>query len=232
MGLPSQEDYFTYGQAGSPQSGQHLFIDPPTPFGQPVGQGAPPGAPGAPPPGAVPTGNPMQPYAVPGAPQGALGQIGQLSEEQLRAMMEGERGYMEGYQRGGEFNFWEQNEDVPNTAPGVSARGRYVKGKGNGRSDDIPARLSDGEYVIDAESVALLGDGSGDAGAQRLDEMRKNLRKHKGKNLGKGEFSHKAKHPDQYMGKLRRRAKTYEHGGVHNVAGSGPPSGLSIGDNV
>jgi hypothetical protein len=139
---------------------------------------------------------------------------------------------MEGYQRGGEFSFWDQNQDVPDTTPGVSARGRYVKGKGNGRSDDIPARLSDGEYVIDAESVALLGDGSGDAGAQRLDEMRKNLRKHKGKNLKRGEFSHKAKHPDQYMGKLRRRAKTYEHGGVHNVAGSGPPSGLTIGDNI
>jgi hypothetical protein len=158
--------------------------------------------------------------------------MGQLTDEQLRGMMEGERGYMEGYQRGGEFSYWDQNQDVPDTTPGVSARGRYVKGKGNGRSDDIPARLSDGEYVIDAESVALLGDGSGDAGAQRLDEMRKNLRKHKGKNLGKGEFSHKAKHPDQYMGKLRRRAKTYEHGGVHNVAGSGPSSGPTAGDNV
>jgi hypothetical protein len=62
---------------------------------------------------------------------------------------------------------------------------------------------------MDAETVALLGDGSGSAGAQRLDEMRKNLRKHKAQNLQKGGFSHKAKTPHQYMArggmaKLRR----------------------------
>jgi len=62
---------------------------------------------------------------------------------------------------------------------------------------------------MDAETVALLGDGSGDTGAQRLDEMRQNLRKHKATNLKKGGFSHKAKQPHQYMArggmaKLRR----------------------------
>lgn len=115
-------------------------------------------------------------------------------------------------QRGGEVDFWAQNEDVFSTTPTVSAQGG--KQEGSGRSDDIPAWLSEGEYVIDAESVALLGDGSGDAGARRLDEMRRNLRKHKGKNLTKGQFSQKAKSPDQYMNKLRRKAK-YEHGGLH-----------------
>ncbi len=116
----------------------------------------------------------------------------------------------------------------------MAASGRYVRGEGTGRSDDIPARLSDGEYVMDAESVALLGDGSGDAGAKRLDEMRRNLRKHKAQNLKKGEFSHKAKKPTNYMGKmrrLRRRAK-YEHGGGHNVAGSGPIRMVAPGSNV
>ena len=29
----------------------------------------------------------------------------------------------------------------------------YVEGEGTGRSDEIPAYLSDGEYVIDAETV-------------------------------------------------------------------------------
>jgi len=114
-----------------------------------------------------------------------------------------------GYQRGGEYDYWSQNADVPRAAPTVAQSGRYVKGQGTGRSDDIPARLSDGEYVMDAESVALLGDGSGDAGARRLDEMRRNLRKHKAQNLRKGGFSHKAKAPHQYMArggmtKLRR----------------------------
>lgn len=77
--------------------------------------------------------------------------------------------------------------------------GGHVRGPGSGRSDDIPAVLSDGEYVIDAEVVALLGDGSTDAGARRLDEMRGNLRKHKAEKLRKGGFSNKAKKPELYM---------------------------------
>lgn len=77
--------------------------------------------------------------------------------------------------------------------------GGHVRGAGTGRSDDIPAVLSDGEYIIDSETVALLGDGSTDAGARRLDEMRSKLRKHKGKKLSKGGFSDAAKTPEQYM---------------------------------
>ncbi len=125
------------------------------------------------------------------------------------------------FQRGGEVDYWEQNEDVFTIAPQVSAQGSYVKGEGSGRDDTIRAQLSAGEYVMDAETVALLGDGSGDEGARRLDEMRRNLRKHKAEKWSKGEFSHKAKNPDKYMGQLRRRAKTYEHGGVHNIGKGG-----------
>lgn len=74
-----------------------------------------------------------------------------------------------------------------------------VQGKGTGRSDEIPAMLSDGEYVIDAETVALLGDGSSKAGAKKLDDFRVKIRKQKGKRLAKGKFSHDAKHPEKYM---------------------------------
>lgn len=74
-----------------------------------------------------------------------------------------------------------------------------VAGPGTGRSDDIDARLSDGEYVIDAESVALLGDGSTAAGAEVLDNMIAQIRAHKGKTLAKGKFSPAAKSPMQYI---------------------------------
>jgi hypothetical protein len=74
-----------------------------------------------------------------------------------------------------------------------------VNGAGTGRSDDIPAVLSDGEYVIDAETVALLGDGSNKAGAKKLDELRIKVRKHKGKKLAKGRFSANAKKPEAYL---------------------------------
>jgi hypothetical protein len=74
-----------------------------------------------------------------------------------------------------------------------------VKGPGTGRSDDIPAVLSDGEYVIDAETVALLGDGSSKAGAKKLDDLRVKVRKHKGQKLAKGRFSANAKRPEAYL---------------------------------
>jgi hypothetical protein len=74
-----------------------------------------------------------------------------------------------------------------------------VNGPGTGRSDDIPAVLSDGEYVIDAETVALLGDGSSKAGAQKLDDLRVKIRKHKGQRLSQGRFSSDAKKPEAYL---------------------------------
>ncbi len=74
-----------------------------------------------------------------------------------------------------------------------------ARGSGSGRDDTINARLSDGEYVMDAETVALLGDGSNSEGARRLDQMRKEIRAQKGKSLAKGKFSPNAKSPLAYL---------------------------------
>lgn len=106
--------------------------------------------------------------------------------------------------------------------PRMFKGGGEVAGKGTGRSDEIPAVLSDGEYVIDAESVALLGDGSTRAGAKKLDGMRTGLRKHKGGGLAKGEFSADAKSPEEYMAKggepKKKRAAKKEGGKVDTSA--------------
>jgi hypothetical protein len=77
--------------------------------------------------------------------------------------------------------------------------GGDVDGDGDGRADKIDARLSDGEYVMDAETVAMLGNGSNKAGAKALDSLRVNLRKQKGAKLAKGKFSPRAKQPAAYM---------------------------------
>jgi hypothetical protein len=45
----------------------------------------------------------------------------------------------------------------------------------------------------------MLGDGSSKAGAKRLDEMRAEIRKHKGKTLARGKFSPDAKSPLTYL---------------------------------
>ena len=221
------EGYYTYGQAGSPQSGQHLFMEPQPFAGVPQDPTTPtPGA-GAEGGGGmqamIAAGQPVPANMVGVAGTAPLTQAGYTQDpatgnwnppQQLGQGLPQARG---GYQRGGEFDYWSQNADVPRAAPTVSAEGRYVKGAGTGRSDDIPARLSDGEYVMDAETVALLGDGSGSAGAKRLDEMRRNLRQHKAQNLKKGGFSHKAKQPHQYMargGMARLRRAMIEAGRI------------------
>lgn len=82
---------------------------------------------------------------------------------------------------------------------GYAQGGYAVGGEGDGRSDDIEARLSDGEYVIDAETVALLGNGSSKAGADALDKLRVAVRKHKGRDLAKGRFSADARDAHDYL---------------------------------
>jgi hypothetical protein len=62
--------------------------------------------------------------------------------------------------------------------------GRLLKGPGDGMSDNIPAsiadkqpaRLADGEFVVPADVVSHLGNGSTDAGAKHLYKMMDNVR--------------------------------------------------------
>jgi hypothetical protein len=56
--------------------------------------------------------------------------------------------------------------------------GYYACGRGTGQSDDIPAMLHDGDYVMDAETVSSLGDGSSKAGKQVLDHFHKQIPVH------------------------------------------------------
>jgi hypothetical protein len=68
---------------------------------------------------------------------------------------------------------------------GYSDGGRMLKGPGDGMSDSIPAtigrkqpaRLADGEFVVPADVVSHLGNGSTDAGAKRLYTMMDKVRK-------------------------------------------------------
>jgi hypothetical protein len=75
---------------------------------------------------------------------------------------------------------------------------RYMKGGRGGQDDDIPAVLSSGEYVFDADAVAALGDGNPDEGARKLDEMRMNIRRHK-RSAPASKIPPKAKNIEQYL---------------------------------
>jgi hypothetical protein len=63
--------------------------------------------------------------------------------------------------------------------------GNFLSGRGDGMSDDIPAmigtkqpaRLADGEFVIPADVVSHIGNGSSKAGAEKLYAMMDKIRK-------------------------------------------------------
>jgi hypothetical protein len=79
---------------------------------------------------------------------------------------------------------------------------RFLSGGGDGMSDDIkatingkqPARLADGEFVIPADVVSHLGNGSSKAGAKKLYSMMDRVRhartgnKKQGKQINPNKF--------------------------------------------
>jgi hypothetical protein len=111
-----------------------------------------------------------------------------------------------GYRPGqGGISYFEPTQFTPRMATGGGIS-RLLDGPGDGVSDSIPAVIEDegmagggqpaklarGEYVIDARTVAALGNGSTDAGAERLDKMRKNiLRDDRKAGVGKDSKAHR-----------------------------------------
>jgi hypothetical protein len=148
---------------------------------------------------------------MPGKPMGALSQAqGQARPGQPPVQPGQKPGALQMVkpsQQNPNYRYFSYGKIPPSVVPngGQPARPQgglgYAKG-GNvsdGRSDDIPAVLSDGEYVIDAETVALLGNGSNEAGSKQLDKMREAVRMQKGGALSRGDISPNALSPLAYL---------------------------------
>lgn len=114
-----------------------------------------------------------------------------------------------GYAEGGSYGSLEhmaRGGDMPYEIPTTSSayiRGPahgMVRGPGDGTSDNINAKLSNGEYIMDAHTVSLLGNGSNEAGARRLDQFRHNVRKDAGQKFVRGKQPMHAKTPGAYLG--------------------------------
>jgi hypothetical protein len=111
--------------------------------------------------------------------------------------------------RGGLFN----NSNVRFGSNGINptqqwrtigmAHGGYLDGQGDGMSDSIPAtiegkqpaRLADGEFVVPADVVSHLGNGSSKAGSQRLYSMLDKVRRARTGNVKQG----KQINPNQFL---------------------------------
>lgn len=134
--------------------------------------------------------DPQSNFLFTGQPTQQIGKdYGQIIKELASVL--GTRGYKVGgsvHVPGPEGKFYEKH----------AQRSFAVGGPGTGQSDDIPTMLSDGEYVIDADTVAALGDGSSKAGAQVLDKFREEIRRHK-RSAPTDRIPPKAKNPLVYL---------------------------------
>jgi hypothetical protein len=106
-----------------------------------------------------------------------------------------------------DFNGYADGGEIEGS--GIASLGSYsdgghlLKGPGDGMSDDIPAkignaqpaRLADGEFVVPADVVSHLGNGSTDAGAKQLYKMMDKIRHARTGNKKQG----KQINPDKYL---------------------------------
>ena len=68
-----------------------------------------------------------------------------------------------------------RNRGIFSIDPLARAAGGEIKGPGTGTSDSVPARLSDGEFVLTAKAVRGAGGGDRNIGAARMYDMMSQL---------------------------------------------------------
>jgi len=111
---------------------------------------------------------------------GGMGVGGDMSRPRMEDY--GMQNYMDNF---GEFN---NMYSGGGSLGGYSDGGRMLRGPGDGMSDNIPAeirgrkgrqpaRLADGEFVVPADVVSHLGNGSSEAGSRKLYKMMDNIRR-------------------------------------------------------
>jgi hypothetical protein len=102
----------------------------------------------------------------------------------------------------GRLNTLAAQESLQNAKTLGYAKGGYLNGQGDGMSDSIPAtiegkqpaRLADGEFVVPADVVSHLGNGSSKAGSKRLYAMLDKVRHARTGNKKQGKQINPAKY--------------------------------------
>lgn len=127
-----------------------------------------------------------------------------LTKAQINYILTGVPDYLQGRAEGGHIE--NHNPEFYSEGGLSSMENRYVKGNGDGTSDEVPAMLANGEFVIPADVVSSLGNGSNDSGASVLDEFLKVIRDHKRKADSKN-LPPDSKGPLAYLVDAQRKAK-------------------------
>ena len=131
-----------------------------------------------------------------------------LTKAQLQYILTGLPGSnitVQGHAEGGEIEQEEHNPTFFSPGGLASMENAYVQGDGDGTSDSVEAMLADGEFVIPADVVSDLGNGSNEAGASVLDQFLKTIREHKQSNGVK--LPPDSKGPLAYLTDAKRKVK-------------------------
>jgi hypothetical protein len=126
-----------------------------------------------------------------------------LSKAQINYILTGLPGAPQGRAEGGSIE--EHNPSFFSEGGLGSIENRYVQGEGDGTSDSIAAMLANGEFVIPADVVSKLGNGSNEAGAGVLDQFLVEIRKHAHSNGEK--LPPESKGPLGYLLDAKRKVK-------------------------
>ena len=82
----------------------------------------------------------------------------------------------------------------------------YVRGDGDGTSDEVKAMLARGEFVIPADVVSNLGNGDNEAGAEVLDKFLQAIREHK-RSTAPDKLPPDSKGPLTYLSEAYKKVK-------------------------
>jgi hypothetical protein len=127
-----------------------------------------------------------------------------LSKANINYILTGLPGNLVGHAEGGAIEG--HNPEFYSEGGLSSMENRYVEGEGDGTSDSVPAMLANGEFVIPADVVASLGNGSNEAGASVLDQFLASIREHK-HSKGKKGLPPESKGPLAYLTDAKRKVK-------------------------
>ena len=128
-----------------------------------------------------------------------------LTKAQLNYVLTGLPGHADGGEIEGENSGDDFQPQFFSVGGLSSMENTYVKGPGDGTSDSVKAMLANGEFVIPADVVSKLGNGSNDAGADVLDNFLTVIREHAQKHDPK-KLPPTSKGPLAYLLEVKKRA--------------------------